>query len=75
MDINNIKRENGKLSFQVTIDAETFEKAVNQAYLKAKKEFINCLIFSPICLFVPLYNAFFEWLPIMRAERKKEQLG
>ena len=37
MDINNIKRENGKLSFQVTIDAETFEKAVNQAYLKAKK--------------------------------------
>ena len=37
MDINNIKREDGKLSFQTAIDAETFEKAVNQAYLKAKK--------------------------------------
>ena len=37
MDINNIKREDGKLSFQVTVDPETFEKAVNQAYLKAKK--------------------------------------
>ncbi len=37
MDINNIKREDGKLSFQVTVDSETFEKAVNQAYLKAKK--------------------------------------
>ena len=37
MDIRNIQRENGKLSFQVAVDAETFEKAVNQAYLKAKK--------------------------------------
>ena len=45
----------------------------SETYLQAKKEFINCLIFSPICLFVPLYNAFFEWLPIMRAELKKEQ--
>lgn len=45
----------------------------SETYLQAKKEFINCLIFSPICLFVPLYNAFFVWLPIMRAELKKEQ--
>ena len=37
MDIKNIKREDGKLSFQVLVDAETFEKSVNQAYLKAKK--------------------------------------
>ena len=37
MDIKNIKREDGKLSFQVIVDPETFEKAVNQAYLKAKK--------------------------------------
>ncbi len=37
MDIKNIKREDGKLSFQVLVEAETFEKAVNQAYLKAKK--------------------------------------
>ena len=38
MDIKNIKREDGKLSFQVEVDAATFEKAVNQAYLKAKKD-------------------------------------
>ena len=37
MDIKNIKREEGKLSFQVLVDADAFEKAVNQAYLKAKK--------------------------------------
>ncbi len=37
MDIKNIKREDGKLSFQVIVDAESFEKAVNQAYLKARK--------------------------------------
>ena len=37
MDIKNIKREDGKLSFQVHVDADAFEKAVNQAYLKAKK--------------------------------------
>ena len=37
MDIQNIKREDGKLSFQVHVDAEAFEKAVNQAYQKAKK--------------------------------------
>jgi len=37
MDINNVKREDGKLSFQVALDAETFEAAVNKAYLKAKK--------------------------------------
>ncbi len=37
MDIKNIKREEGKLSFQVLVDSAAFEKAVNQAYLKAKK--------------------------------------
>ncbi len=37
MDIKNIQREEGKLSFQVIVDAAAFEKAVNQAYLKAKK--------------------------------------
>ena len=40
MDIKNIKREDGKLSFQAVVDGETFEKAVNQAYLKAKKSII-----------------------------------
>ena len=37
MDIKNIKREDGKVSFQVTVDPARFEQAVNQAYLKAKK--------------------------------------
>ena len=37
MDIKNIKREDGKLSFQVLVDAASFESAVNKAYLKAKK--------------------------------------
>ena len=37
MEIKNIKREDGKVSFQVTVDAESFEAAINKAYLKAKK--------------------------------------
>ena len=37
MEIKNIKREDGKLSFQVLVDAAAFEAAVNKAYLKAKK--------------------------------------
>ena len=37
MEIKNIKREDGKLSFQVLVDAAAFESAVNKAYLKAKK--------------------------------------
>ena len=43
------------------------------AYKEAKKEFINCIVMSPICLFVSLANGFSEWLPIMRQEREKEQ--
>ncbi|MBE6914755.1 MAG: trigger factor [Ruminococcaceae bacterium] len=37
MDIKNVKREDGKLSFQTAVDAASFEAAVNKAYLKAKK--------------------------------------
>ena len=37
MEIKNIKREDGKLGFQVLVDAAAFESAVNKAYLKAKK--------------------------------------
>ena len=36
MDTKNIERADGKLTFQVTIDPEAFEAAVNKAYLKAK---------------------------------------
>ena len=45
----------------------------SEAYLEARKEFINCIVMAPIGLFVPLINAFCEWRPIMRAERKKER--
>ncbi|MCC8090283.1 MAG: trigger factor [Oscillospiraceae bacterium] len=37
MDTKNIERKDGKVSFQVVIDAETFEAAVNKAYLRSKK--------------------------------------
>ena len=40
-------------------------------YMEARKEFINCIVLSPICLFVPLIIAFTEWLPIMHAEKSK----
>ena len=38
-----------------------------QAYIAARKEFINCIVLSPICIFVSLI----EWLPIMHAEKNK----
>ena len=44
----------------------------SEAYLAAKKEFVNCLVMSPICLFVSLILAFREWYPIMKAEKAKE---
>lgn len=44
----------------------------SEAYTEARKEFVNCIVMSPICLFVPLINAFHEWLPIMAKERQNE---
>ena len=44
----------------------------SETYLEARKEFINCLCMALIGLGVPVYLAFKEWLPIMRAEKKKE---
>lgn len=44
----------------------------SKEYLDARKEFINCLVMTPICLGVPLVLAFTEWMPIMRRERLKE---
>ena len=43
----------------------------SKEYLEAKKEFWNCIAMTIFGLGVPLYNAFREWLPIMRAEKKK----
>ena len=37
-------------------------------YERAKKEFVNCLVFGIIGFGVPFYNAFKEWLPIMKRE-------
>lgn len=38
MDVKNVeKKDNGKLTFQVEVDAAAFESAVNKAYIKAKK--------------------------------------
>ena len=45
----------------------------SEAYLEARKEFINCLYMSLIGLGVPIYLAFKEWLPVMRAEKRKER--
>ncbi len=42
-----------------------------QTYIEARKEFINCIVLSPICIFVSLIIAFTEWLPIMHAEKNK----
>lgn len=44
----------------------------SKAYQDAKKEFINCLVLSPLGLFLPIFIAFKEWWPIMQAEKKKK---
>jgi len=45
----------------------------SEAYIEAKKEFINCLCMSILGIGVPIVIAFTEWLPIMRAEKRKEK--
>ena len=45
----------------------------SEAYLAAKREFVNCIVLSPICLFISLFLAFREWYPIMKEERLKTQ--
>ena len=43
----------------------------SEEYEEAKKEFVNCLLMSVICLGVPIYNAIHEWWPIMQREKQK----
>ena len=43
------------------------------AYKQAKKEFINCLCMSIVGLGVPVWIAFKEWWPIMKAEKNKTE--
>ena len=45
----------------------------SKEYLEARKEFINCLCMSIFGVGVPIVIAFTEWLPIMRAEKRKER--
>lgn len=42
-------------------------------YLQARKEFVNCVVMSPICFFISLIIAFTEWMPVMKAEKQKER--
>jgi len=44
----------------------------SEAYNNAYKEFINCIVLSPLGLFIPLVLAFREWKPIMDEELRKE---
>ncbi len=43
----------------------------SERYEAAKKEFINCMVFGIIGFGFPFYNAYKEWLPIMREEKQK----
>ncbi len=43
----------------------------SKEYEAAKKEFVNCLLMSVVGMGVPIYNAFHEWLPIMKREKEK----
>ena len=54
-------------------DGRNDSRMESKEYLEAKKEFWNCIGMTIFGLGVPLYNAFREWLPIMRAEKRKEQ--
>lgn len=44
----------------------------SKEYLEARKEFINCIVMSPICLFISIPIAFTQWLPVMRKEKNNE---
>jgi len=45
----------------------------SEKYHQYRKEFINCLILSPITLFVSTVLAFTEWKPKMDEELRKER--
>ena len=43
----------------------------SEAYMEARKEFINCMVFGFVGLGIPYYFAFTEWLPKMKQEKAK----
>ena len=45
----------------------------SEKYRQYRKEFINCLVLTPITLGVSLVLAFTEWKPKMAEELRKEQ--
>lgn len=53
--------------------SERVKSMHSQAYLEARKEFINCLCMSIFGIGVPIVIAFREGWPIMKAEKQKEQ--
>ena len=44
----------------------------SEEYLQARKEFWNCIFMSIFGIGIPIYLAFKEWRPIMKAELAKE---
>ena len=43
----------------------------SKEYERAKKEFVNCMVFGIVGLGVPFVIGFREWLPIMKREKEK----
>lgn len=56
------------------IRKKEIKKMHSERYQKARKEHVNCLAMSIVCLGIPLYNAFRIWKPIMKEELEKEKL-
>lgn len=44
----------------------------SEEYMQARKEFWNCIFMSIFGVGIPIYLAFTEWRPIMKAELAKE---
>ncbi len=45
----------------------------SERYLTARKEFINCLVFTVFTFGVSAVIAFKEWYPVMQEEKQQEQ--
>ena len=43
----------------------------SKEYERAKKEFVNCMIFGIVGLGVPFVIAYKEWWPIMQREKRR----
>ena len=72
--INGARQYNGAEVKPIIIAIRQEESTMHtKAYCEARKEFINCIVLSPICIGVSLIIAFTEWLPIMRAEKNKTE--